>query len=165
MEILKIVYLHTGTNLGNRLENLQKVNQLITTHIGKIEQLSSIYETEAWGVENQADFLNQALSVKTALTPQEVLQKIYVIEQTEFNRVREQRWAERIIDVDILFYDNEIVDTPNLTIPHPQIPFRNFVLIPLMEIAPYFEHPILKETIENLYLKSEDTLEVILTEY
>lgn len=165
MELLKTVYLHTGTNLGNRLDNLMKVNQLIENHIGTITQLSSIYETAAWGVEDQPDFLNQALLVKTNLTPLEILEQIYQIEQTEFKRVRAERWAERVIDIDILFYEQEIWDTPKLTLPHPQIPFRNFVLIPLMEIAPYFEHPILKDSIENLYLRSEDTLEVILTEY
>ena len=165
MKELKTTYLHTGTNMGNRLDNLQKVNQLIETHIGRIVQQSRIYETAAWGVENQPDFLNQALEVQTILSPQVVLDKIFWIEQTEFKRVREQRWAERIIDVDILFYESTVIETPKLTIPHPQIQHRNFVLIPMMDIAPYFEHPILKDTIENIYLTCRDALDVILTDY
>lgn len=165
MKELKTTYLHTGTNMGNRLDNLQKVNQLIETHIGRIVQQSRIYETAAWGVEDQPDFLNQALKVQTILSAQAVLDKIFWIEQTEFKRVREQRWAERIIDVDILFYESEIIETPKLTIPHPQIQHRNFVLIPMMDITPYYEHPILKDTIENIYLTCRDALDVILTDY
>jgi 2-amino-4-hydroxy-6-hydroxymethyldihydropteridine diphosphokinase len=160
----KIVYLHTGTNQGNRQENLLKVNDLIQQHIGKIITESSIYETAAWGLTNQPDFYNQALKVATILSPKEILEKIAFIETSTFNRVREQKWASRIIDIDILFYENEIINTDTLIIPHQHLHQRNFVLIPLMEIAADYMHPVLEETIEDLYWKSEDDLDVILVE-
>lgn len=160
----KIVYLHTGTNQGNRQENLLKVNDLIHQHIGEIITKSSIYETAAWGLTNQPDFYNQALQVTTTLSPKEILEKITFIETSTFNRVREQKWASRIIDIDILFYENEIINTDTLIIPHQHLHQRNFVLIPLMEIAADYMHPVLEETIEDLYWKSEDNLDVILVE-
>lgn len=164
MKNSKIVYLHTGTNLGNRQENLNQVNEFIEQHIGEIILESSIYETAAWGLINQPDFYNQALKVSTLLSPNEILEKISFIETSLFNRIREEKWASRIIDIDILFYENEIINTNDLIIPHQYLHQRNFVLIPLMEIAGDFIHPFLQETIEDLYWKSEDSLEVILVE-
>ncbi len=160
----KIVYLHTGTNQGNRIENLNLVNDLIRQHIGKIVAESSIYETAAWGMTEQPDFYNQAISIRTILKPNEVLEKIAFIETNIFKRIRIQKWASRIIDIDILFYENEIIKTDKLIIPHQYLHLRNFVLIPLMEIAGDFIHPILQETIEDLYCKSEDNLDVILVD-
>ena len=159
-----IVYLHTGSNLGNRAENLSKVNDLITKFIGKIVAKSGLYETEAWGVTDQPNFYNQALKVETTLTPQAILEKILLIETEYFNRIREEKWAARIIDVDILLYDDAVIKTENLIIPHPHLHQRNFVLIPLMEIAGMFIHPTLKETIEDLYWQSEDSLDVLTVE-
>lgn len=158
------VYLHTGSNLRNRLENLSKVNQYIEQYIGKIEAVSNIYETEAWGVTDQPNFYNQALKVSTMLNPVEVLKKVLWIESEFFNRIREQKWAARIIDIDVLLYDDLILETENLVIPHPYLHQRNFVLIPLMEVAGELEHPKLKQTIEDLYWQSEDTLEVFALE-
>lgn len=157
-----IIYLHTGTNQGNRQENLLRVNDLIRQYIGEISAVSSIYETAAWGMTEQPDFYNQALKVVTALNPQEVLEQITFIETSIFNRLREQKWASRIIDIDILFYNSEIINTEKLIIPHQYLQLRNFVLIPLMEIAGDFVHPILMETVEDLYCNSQDNLEVIL---
>jgi 2-amino-4-hydroxy-6-hydroxymethyldihydropteridine diphosphokinase len=159
-----IVYLHTGSNLGNQAENLSKVNDLITQFIGKIVAKSGLYETEAWGVTDQPNFYNQALKVETTLTPQTILEKILFIETEHFNRIREKKWAARIIDVDILLYDDVVIKTENLIIPHPYLHQRNFVLIPLMEIAGMLVHPILKETIEDLYWQSEDSLDVLMVE-
>lgn len=164
MKNINIVYLHTGSNLGNRAENLSKVNDLITKIIGKIVAKSVLYETEAWGVTEQPNFYNQALKVETILTPQTILDKILEIETVHFNRIREEKWAARIIDVDILLYNDAVIKTENLVIPHPYLHQRNFVLIPLMEIAGELEHPILKETIEDLYWKSEDSLDVLMVE-
>lgn len=158
----KIVYLHTGTNQGNRQENLLQVNDLIHQHIGQIITASSIYQTAAWGMTDQADFYNQALKIETTLSANEILEKISFIETDIFNRIRTKKWASRIIDIDILFYENEIINTDILIIPHQHLHQRNFVLIPLMEIAGDYIHPILKETIEDLYWKSVDDLEVIL---
>ncbi|MFT6937615.1 MAG: 2-amino-4-hydroxy-6-hydroxymethyldihydropteridine diphosphokinase [Saprospiraceae bacterium] len=164
MEKKNIVYLHTGSNLGNREENLSKVNDLIAKFIGKIVTESRLYETEAWGVTNQPNFYNQALKVETNLKPQAILEKTLQIENEDFNRIRTEKWTARIIDIDILFYNDEVIKTDNLVIPHPHLHQRNFVLIPLMEIAGEMEHPILKETIEDLYWKSEDSLEVLIVE-
>jgi 2-amino-4-hydroxy-6-hydroxymethyldihydropteridine diphosphokinase len=164
MKNSKIVYLHTGTNLGNRHENLNQANEFIEQYIGKIISESSIYETAAWGLIEQPDFYNQALKVSTLLSPNEVLEKISFVETSLFNRVRTKKWSSRIIDIDILFYEKNIINNDDLIIPHQHLHQRNFVLIPLMEIAGNFIHPILQETIEDLYWKSEDNLEVILVE-
>ncbi len=164
MKKANIVYLETGTNLGNRLENLTKVNVLINQKVGTIISKSNIYETEAWGLTEQPSFYNQALKVETNLQPLEVLKIILDIEQSAFGRTRNEKWAARMMDIDILLYNQTAIETPELTVPHPHLHQRNFVLIPLMEIAGEILHPILQESIEDLYWKSEDALEVTLVE-
>ncbi|MCB0560028.1 MAG: 2-amino-4-hydroxy-6-hydroxymethyldihydropteridine diphosphokinase [Lewinellaceae bacterium] len=153
------VYLHTGTNLGNREANLQRANEWIEEEIGPIEQVSKVYRTKAWGITDQPDFLNQALLVGSLLSPFELLERIHAIER-RMGRVREIKWGERIIDIDILFFNDEIIDTEKLTIPHPYLHYRNFVLLPLMDIAPGLLHPGFKLTIAELFANSEDTLRV-----
>jgi 2-amino-4-hydroxy-6-hydroxymethyldihydropteridine diphosphokinase len=159
MSASKKIYLHTGSNLGNREKNLFSACQEIEEKIGKISQQSSLYETEAWGVENQPAYFNQALEVETQLSPLEVLNTIGVIEK-KLGRIRTIRWSSRIIDIDILFYGDSILNTHNLTIPHPRIPDRNFVLIPMKEIAPNLVHPVLKKDILTLLSESTDKCEV-----
>ncbi len=156
---LNTTFLQTGTNLGDRLANLKTAEQQITIHIGQVVITSKIYETEAWGSNDLPAFYNQVLEVKTALSPEEILAKIALIEQ-QMGRIREQKWGNRIIDIDILLYEKMVIQSKALTIPHPEMQNRNFVLIPLMEIAPDLEHPVLKKTIEELYFESIDTLEV-----
>ncbi|MCB0571427.1 MAG: 2-amino-4-hydroxy-6-hydroxymethyldihydropteridine diphosphokinase [Phaeodactylibacter sp.] len=153
------VYLHTGTNLGNRAANLKQANRWVAREIGAIAKTSRIYHTEAWGITDQPDFLNQALLVHTRLGPFEVLEKIQQIER-RMGRVREVKWGERIIDIDILFFNDEVLDTDALTIPHPYLHYRNFVLAPLLEIAPQLVHPIFRKTITELADASEDSLTV-----
>lgn len=155
------IYLHTGTNIGDRTANLRAVQHLIASRIGKITKLSSIYETEAWGLIDQPDFYNQALEVETSLLPDELLEQTKQIEQ-DMGRQKEIRWGKRLIDVDILFYGQEVIYSDKLTIPHAEMANRNFVLIPMMELDAELQHPILKKTIEEIYWESEDTLEVIL---
>ena len=153
------VFLHTGTNLGNKLANLERAVELIGKKIGSISQASLIYHTKAWGITDQPDFLNQALEVQTTLNPFELLEAIHYIEQ-KMGRKREIKWGERLIDIDILFYSNQIINTEHLTIPHPYLHYRNFVLVPMLEIAPSLEHPILRMTIAELCSNSEDELQV-----
>ncbi|MFK7981819.1 MAG: 2-amino-4-hydroxy-6-hydroxymethyldihydropteridine diphosphokinase [Saprospiraceae bacterium] len=153
------VFFSIGGNLGNRQANLVTAITEITKKVGAVSSISSIYETKAWGVENQPDFLNQVLLVTTKLSPMETLETVLNIE-LEMGRVRAQKWYTRIIDIDLLFFDNQVINSKKLTIPHPFIAKRNFVLAPLAEIAPDFIHPILQKSIKELYKKSPDPLKV-----
>ncbi len=153
-------YLLLGTNMGNRFELIKNAQNLIREKVGSISKnSSSIYETAAWGEENMADYLNQVLVVDTRLNPLQLLQKIHQIEQS-LGRKREMMWGPRTMDIDILFYDQYICNTPRLTIPHPHIPKRRFVLTPLAEIDPTFIHPLLNKSIQNLLTHCEDKLSV-----
>ncbi len=153
------VYLLIGGNLGNRVENLDLAKSFINNKLGKIIKISSIYETAAWGITEQPDFLNQVLLVESKLPAQKIMQLIFSIEN-KLGRVRTQKNASRIIDIDILFYNNEIINEIGLTVPHPEIQNRKFALIPLNDIAPDFLHPILKLSLKHLLSISKDKLEV-----
>jgi 2-amino-4-hydroxy-6-hydroxymethyldihydropteridine diphosphokinase len=153
--------LHLGSNVGRRRRNLEVATHLIDIKIGKIELRSSYYITEAWGVKEQADFINLALIVHTTLPVEKVLDITQQIESL-LGRKRTIRWGERIIDIDILFYDDQIIKKANLIIPHPQITNRNFVLVPLNEICPEFIHPELNQTINKLLLRCKDNSRVAL---
>jgi 2-amino-4-hydroxy-6-hydroxymethyldihydropteridine diphosphokinase len=152
-------YLLTGGNIGNRLVSLQQACMKIEKQAGIVLQKSAVYETAAWGVTDQNLFLNQVLLVSTSLPPEELLHTLLHIEQ-ELGRKRIVKMGPRIIDIDILFYNNEIISTPVLTVPHPQIANRRFVLTPLNEIAPCFVHPGLQKTIAELLEICPDNLEV-----
>jgi len=152
-------YLLIGGNLGNRIENLAMARSLIENELGKIIKVSSIYETAAWGITEQPDFLNQVLLIKTKFPPEKMMQLILSIEN-KMGRVRTQKNASRIIDIDILFFNDEIISNENLTIPHPEIQNRKFALIPLNEIASDLVHPVFKQSIKNLLSTSKDKLQV-----
>ena len=152
-------YLLIGGNLGNRIENLAMARSLIENELGKIIKVSSIYETAAWGITKQPDFLNQVLLIKTKFSPEKMMQLILSIEN-KMGRVRTQKNASRIIDIDILFFNDEIINNENLTIPHPEIQNRKFALIPLNEIASDLVHPVFKQSIKNLLSTSKDKLQV-----
>lgn len=146
---LQIVYLLLGSNLGNRKEILDNAVKLLTQKVGVIISQSKDYETAPWGVIDQPDFLNLAVSIHTNLKPLEILEIIQSIEN-QLGRVRKEKWGARLIDIDILFYGNEIIDEPTLKIPHPLLQERDFVLNPLVEIAPNFVHPMLRKTVLEL---------------
>lgn len=159
---MNTVYLSIGTNMGNRAANLELVHSLISRNIGIVSKESSIYETAAWGVENQEDYYNQVLCVKTALEPTVLLHKCQVIEQ-KMGRVRMLKWEPRIIDIDILFFNDLVLQEKELKIPHPLLQERNFVLKPLCEIAMEWKHPELNKTVQELLeICTDDTSAVLL---
>lgn len=149
------VYLILGANLGEKEQSLLKAIDLIGIKIGKVISKSSFYKTSAWGKTDQPDFFNIAIIAETELAPLEVLQEIVNIETT-LGRKREEHWGARTMDIDIAFYEDQIINLPDLIIPHPFISKRRFVLAPFLEIIPNFEHPLLKKSIKNLYLSCED---------
>lgn len=161
MTSLKKTYLLTGANLGDRIGTLEAAREMIAREIGRVTKRSEIYETQAWGVADQPDYVNQALELATSFSAQEVLEKILGIEAA-LGRVRRSKWESRPIDIDILFYENEVLNLPHLILPHPHLHRRNFALIPMLEIAPDFVHPVFQKTIEELYDQSEDGLDVVL---
>lgn len=157
-------YLLIGGNIGNRPDNIKTACDLLEQQIGKIIKFSSVYETDAWGNINQPDFLNQVLLIKTLLNAHDCMQQILSIEN-KMGRIRDKKNDPRIIDIDVLFFNDEIINEPHLTIPHPQIQNRKFVLVPMNELSPDFIHPVLNKTINNLLSISNDELEVRLLNY
>lgn len=145
------VVLLTGGNLGPVAENLEAASRAVAQEVGPIVGRSSVRESEAWGFEAKEHFLNQVLVVETELDPREVLRRCQHIEQ-RFGRVRHpgQGYTSRTMDIDILFYDRRIIDTPELRIPHPLIGERDFVLAPLEEIMGDFIHPVSGRTISQM---------------
>ena len=140
------VFLGIGGNIGNKHDNFDKVYTFIQNELGTITKSSSVYETPPWGFQAEVNFWNQVLVVKTEFSAVEVLRKINQIER-QFGRKRDGgQYKSREMDIDILYFDEMILDTGNLTIPHPQIANRLFVLVPLAEIAPDFVHPLLRLT-------------------
>ena len=152
-------YLIIGGNLGDRIKNLAKARSLIKKEIGKIIKTSSIYETASWGITAQPHFLNQVLLINTPFACESLMEIILSIEY-KMGRIRIQKNASRIIDIDILFFNDEIIAKPNLNIPHPEIQNRKFTLIPLNEIASDLVHPVLQQTIKHLLSISQDKLVV-----
>ncbi len=155
------IYLLLGTNLGDREANLRTSKSMIVENIGEIVVFSSIYETAAWGIKSQPGFLNQVIGVHTEAPPEILLDKVLWIE-SDMGRIRKDKWGPRLIDIDILYYNDLIIDSPRLTIPHPQIQYRNFTLTPLAEIIPASMHPLLKKSQQELLKSSVDGTEVAL---
>ena len=152
-------YLLLGGNMGDRLETLKSASGLISERVGKIILASSYYETAAWGKVDQPSFLNQAILVETSMEAVPLLEMILNIEQ-EMGRFRKEKYGPRVIDIDILFFNEEIIQTMRLVIPHPEIQNRRFVLDPISEIAPEFVHPLLKKSMKQLKKECKDPLSV-----
>ena len=144
-------YLGLGTNVGNKRGNLVTAAALLAERVGDVLALSGFYETEPWGFESENFFLNAAVKLKTSFPPLELLQITQQIEK-ELGRAEKSNgvYHDRIIDIDILLYDDEVLQIPGLTLPHPLMHERKFVMDPLSEIAPFVVHPVLKERIIDL---------------
>ncbi len=152
-------YLLLGSNMGNSPELLSNAIKQIENKIGPLLLSSNLYATAAWGNTSQPDFLNQVIKIATHLAAAETLAIILSIEKN-MGRIRTTKNAPRIIDIDILFFNNEIINQSDLIVPHPEIQNRRFVLTPLQEIAPQMIHPVLNKTIEQLLSQCPDQLAV-----
>ena len=146
-----------GSNMGDRGLFLQEARMQIAKKAGKILQISSIYETAAWGKESQPSFLNQVLVIETSLPPERLMQTLLAIEN-EMGRIREEKMGPRIIDIDILFYDDLVYKSNTLTIPHPLLHLRRFVLLPLSELNSSKNHPLLQQSVAQLLADCKDPL-------
>lgn len=154
------VFILLGSNQGQRKQFLQKAIQQIQLQCGSITKESSIYETAAWGNTKQASFLNKIISIRTKLSPDALMKKLLEIEE-ELGRVRTEKYGPRTIDLDILFYDTLIFHSAIVTLPHPAIQDRKFVLIPMAELSPGKIHPVYKKTINTLLKECTDQLAVL----
>ncbi len=156
---MSVVYIGIGSNLGNRRENCLHAIELLQKKGIIVTKRSSLYETEPWGVKDQPRFINMAVEIDTSLEPKELLKILKNIEK-ELGREKSSKWGPRIIDLDILLFDDIILNKDNLKIPHPLMHKRDFVLRPLCEIAPDVYHPLLKmrmyELMQKIHKKSPE---------
>lgn len=157
MTIMNRAYLLTGGNMGDREQSLAMARELISSDCGKIIKTSSLYETAAWGKTDQPAFLNQALEINTTLNAKQLIGQLLKVEK-KMGRMRKEKYGERLIDIDIIFFNNEIYTTTFLKVPHPEMHNRRFVLAPLAEIAPDVVHPALLKTVSELLRVCPDTL-------
>ena len=159
------VYLQLGSNEGNRIQNLLLALNFIKSAIGEIVKESSVYETEPWNMPDEEEyFLNQIVVVETELTPQKILELIKDYEKKHGRKLNDRNrknYDNRVIDIDILFYDDIILNTGKLIIPHPLLHTRRFVLVPLNEICPDLIHPILNKPVNELLEETMDNNKVI----
>ena len=154
---MSTAFLGIGTNLGDREKNLVDAVAATEEFIGSILRSSSVYETEPWGFDSNDSFLNLVVKAETDLDPEGVLGRIFMIEKS-FGRVRgEDRYSSRVIDIDILFFDELVLKTATLEVPHPELHKRKFVLVPLCEIEPDLIHPVLNQTVSSLLKNCEDS--------
>ena len=150
-----LVYLSLGTNLGNKEENLEKALELLEEQVGNIVSQSALYASLPWGFVSENSFLNCAIAINTTFTPIELLHRTQHIERSlgRTHKTKDGQYSDRLIDIDILLYDDVVINSPTLTLPHPLMHRRMFVLTPLIEIAPSLIHPILQKDIQTLHLQ------------
>jgi len=151
------VFLLLGSNLGDRRLLLQTAVTKIAERVGPVSEQSALYETQSWGKTGEPDYLNQVVFLKTQLSANKVLNEILEIE-TSMGRIRDEKWGSRLIDIDILFYNNEVIKQNDLEVPHPNLHKRRFTLEPLVEIAPELVHPLLNKTMLELKKDLTDDL-------
>ncbi|MEQ1797565.1 MAG: 2-amino-4-hydroxy-6-hydroxymethyldihydropteridine diphosphokinase [Lacibacter sp.] len=152
-------YILLGSNIGNRKQFLSKAIKQISELCGNVVKESSIYETAAWGNTKQAAFLNQVIIIETKHSPDDLMKSLLEIE-TGLGRIRTEKYGPRTIDLDILFFDDLIYHSPTVTLPHPAVQDRRFVLIPLAELSQRKIHPVYQKTISRLLKECADKLEV-----
>ncbi len=154
------LYILLGGNLGDKLKVFSEARARLSLHVGAITNQSVLYETEPWGFESDDIFWNQVIELSTPLSPDEVLLQTQQIEN-ELGRIRKaNQYDSRIIDIDILFYGNQIVQTEKLVVPHPRIQERKFALVPLCEIAPELIHPVFQKSVMQILNECTDPLKV-----
>jgi 2-amino-4-hydroxy-6-hydroxymethyldihydropteridine diphosphokinase len=159
MQSLNKAYLLIGGNVGNVFDHFHQAIDLLSKHCGKVVKQSAVYETAPWGEIDQPPFLNQALLLHTKMHAEELMPALLSIEE-QLGRKRLVKYGPRIIDIDILLFNAEVHHTTTLEIPHPQLQFRRFALIPLAEVAGDVVHPVLKKTISEILMECSDELEV-----
>ncbi|HUX58317.1 MAG TPA: 2-amino-4-hydroxy-6-hydroxymethyldihydropteridine diphosphokinase [Bacteroidales bacterium] len=158
---MKIVFLGIGSNLGDRERNLEEAVSRIEKLIGPVVKSSSVYQTEPWGFETKNEFLNKVVKVETKLDPSGLLERILMIENV-LGRVRsEKQYTSRLIDIDLLLFEDKVIDKEMLKVPHPLMHERKFVLVPLCEIVPENVHPVFKKTISSLLESCGDKSKVM----
>ena len=154
-----VAYLLLGSNLGDRAALLHAAQASLAATAGEVVAASALYETAAWGREDQPAFLNQALALRTALSGEQLLERCLAAER-QAGRERLEHWGSRTLDVDILLYGPAIIDQPTLAVPHPRLAGRRFALVPLAEIAPQLRHPQLGLSVAELLARCPDPLPV-----
>jgi 2-amino-4-hydroxy-6-hydroxymethyldihydropteridine diphosphokinase len=152
--------LSLGSNVGDRLQHLNDAKKQLVNNGCTVLKESSVYETEAWGNKEQAAFYNEVIQVETEKSAQELMSLLLDIEKS-LGRIRKEKWEPRTIDIDILFFNDDIIHKEHLSIPHPHLHERRFVLIPLHEILPNLIHPVFKKTISELLRDLKDSLQVV----
>ncbi|HPA12575.1 MAG TPA: 2-amino-4-hydroxy-6-hydroxymethyldihydropteridine diphosphokinase [Bacteroidales bacterium] len=155
-------YLLLGSNLGDKNHNLLKARTLIQSKEITLVRESAIYKTSPWGFDADEDFLNQVVEIATELDPMKLLNRLLEIEK-QVGRKRKEiaGYQSRILDVDILFFGSQVINTPKIIIPHPRLHLRRFTLVPMNELAPDLMHPVLNKTIAQLLAECDDNMKVV----
>jgi 2-amino-4-hydroxy-6-hydroxymethyldihydropteridine diphosphokinase len=157
---MNVAFLSLGGNMGDRLENLNSARQQISLVCGLVAQESGIYETEAWGHESDKKYLNQVIRIETGLNAFELIDQLQQIEKKIGRERFEKQFTDRIIDIDLLFFNNETINTAGLIVPHPRLHLRKFVLVPLADLGTDILHPVLNKKTSHLLTECEDPLGV-----